>query len=153
MFGRSALLLVVLALAGAACSQDGTVDVSWDFQGTEPAASGCGQHGIDSVVISGAESGGDGLRVITLCTPGTHQVSVAPGTWTIQVSMLDFQAVAIAPADDTAPVPEETVVVTTGAPASVNVHLYPPSSCSDGVDNDHDGRVDSADPDCANGSE
>lgn len=154
MSGRSPFLAVLAAaLAGVACSQDGAVDVTWDFQGTEPASSGCGQHGVDSVVISGMESGGDGLRVVTLCTPGSDRVSVAPGTWTMQVSMLDAQGAAVAPADDTAPLPRDTVVVGTDAPAALNVHLYPPSSCADGVDNDHDGRVDAADPDCASGAE
>jgi len=154
MVRRSAILLVGLAaLAGLGCGQDGTVDVSWDFQGTEPASSGCGQHGVDSVVISGADPGGDGLRLATLCTPGARQVSVAPGTWTIQLSMFDFQGFPVIPADPYAPVPSAMVVVTTDAPAVVNLHLSPPAPCSDGVDNDGDGRVDAADPDCVNGTE
>lgn len=154
MVGRFASVWVLLALvAGAGCSQDGTVEVTWDFLGTEPAASGCGQHGVDSVVISGAEKGGDGVRVVALCTPGIRQISLAPGTWTIQVSMLDFQGNPVTPADPEAPVPLGTAVVTTDAPGVVSVHLSPPAPCGDHVDNDRDGRVDATDPDCAGGTE
>lgn len=154
MLGRSAFVLVLLGiLSGAACKQDGLVEVTWDFQGTEPAASGCGQHGVDSVLIGGSEQGGDGVGLVALCTPGVRQMSVSPGTWSFQLSMLDFQGVPLTPADPDAPAPTATTVVTTDAPGTVNIHLYPPSACADGVDNDHDGRVDAADPDCVNGTE
>lgn len=151
MVRRSAVLLVVLAaLAGVGCSQDGTVDVTWDFGGNEPASSGCGQHGVDSIIVSGVDSGGDGVRVATLCPPGARRVEVPSGTWTIQVSMFDFQG---QPVNTDQPDPTEMVVVSTDCPSAVNVHLTPPPVCSDHVDNDGDGRVDTADPDCVNGTE
>lgn len=141
---------MLAALAGG-CSQDGILHVTWVFAGNEPAASGCGQHGVDSIVVSGVEAGGDGLRTLTLCTPGVRDVSVAPGTWTVQVVMLDAQAAPIIGANPDAPSPTGTAVVTTDRPGAVSVELDPPPSCSDGVDNDRDGRVDGADPDCQNG--
>jgi hypothetical protein len=151
MVRRFGFPLVVLAtLAGMGCSQDGAVDVTWTFVGNEPASSGCGQHGIDSVVVSGLDSGNNVVRLATLCTPGAARVEVAPGDWTIQVSIFDFQGHA---ANPEVPDPTQKVVVTTNAPAAVNVVLTPPPPCRDGVDNDGDGRVDTADPDCVNGTE
>lgn len=151
MVRRSVLLLVVLAgLAGVGCSQDGTVDVTWNFNGNEPASSGCGQHGVDAIVISGLDAGGDVMRVGTSCTPGARRVEVPSGTWTIQVSMFDFQG---QPANPSTPDPTQTVAVGTDALVSVNVELTPPPPCNDHVDNDGDGRVDAADPDCLNGTE
>lgn len=147
---RSLFAVVVTALlAGAGCRQDGTLRVTWSFWPNEPASSGCGQHGVDSVVISGVETGGDALRTPTLCPPGIRELSVAPGTWMLQLSMLDAQGGAIVGMDADAPSPTGTAVVTTDVPGELSVQLDPPPACSDGVDNDGDGRVDAQDPDCA----
>lgn len=147
MVRRSGFVLITLAaLAGVGCGDDGVVDVSWSFQSNEPASSGCGQHGVDTIVISGLDTGGDLLRVGTPCTPGARRVEVAPGTWTIQVSMLNVQGAAANPYGTD---PTQTVTVSTDAPAAVAVQLTPPPSCADRVDNDGDGRVDNDDPDCA----
>ena len=141
--------LMLAALAG--CRQDGTLHVTWAFVGNEPASSGCGQHGVDSVVIFGADTGGDGTRTVTLCTPGVRDVSLSPGTWTVLVAMLDAQGAAITGANPDAPSSSGTAVVTTDTPGEISVQLDPPASCSDRVDNDGDGRVDQTDPNCQDG--
>jgi hypothetical protein len=151
MIRRWALALSLLApLAAGGCRQDGTLQVSWDFVGDEAPAGACGQHGVDSILILGTDTGGDGTRAVTLCTPGFRRVSVPEGTWTVAVSMLDFQGATISGADPNVPSPGGTAVVTLDAPGTVSVHLQPPPACSDGVDNDRDGRVDLDDPDCQN---
>jgi len=143
--------LVLAALAVEGCKQDGTLHVSWAFVGNEPASSGCGRHGVDSVVITGIDTGGDGLFLQTSCPPGVRDVSVAPGTWTVQVGLArPYQGLGV---DAGSPPASPTVmaVVTTDTPGAVSVELTPPPACSDGVDNDGDGRVDQTDPDCQDG--
>ena len=83
---------------------------------------------------------------------GFRNVSVPDGTWTVVVSMLDAQGLTLPGSDPNAGSPVGTAVVTTDAPGAISVHLDPPPSCSDGVDNDRDGRVDLADPDCRDGT-
>jgi len=142
-------------LWGAGCSQDGTVNVTWDFLGTEPAASGCGQHGVDSVLLTGSDTGSDSLRQVVLCTPGQASASVKPGTWSVALAMLNFQGTLMEPAATDAagnPTPDTTGMaqVSESAPGEVLIHLTPVPACRDGVDNDNDGRVDLDDPDCQN---
>jgi hypothetical protein len=136
------------SLAVVGCSSEGSLNVTWDFQGTEPASSGCGKHGVDSILLTGTDNNGDGLRQVVLCTPGQATVSVKPGTWQVAVAMLSAQGVTMEPSGDT-PSPTGTAQVTTDTPGSVLVHLTPVQECNDGVDNDGDGRVDLRDPDCA----
>jgi hypothetical protein len=150
MIPRWALALWLLpVLATGACSHDGTLQVSWDFLGGEAPASGCGQHGVDSILIQGADTSGNTVRAVTLCTPGFRSVSVGEGTWTVKVTMLDFEGASVS-ADPSLPSPSGTSVVTLDTPGAVSVHLQPAPACSDGVDNDRDGRVDLDDPDCQN---
>jgi hypothetical protein len=138
------------ALVTAGCAQDGSLNVFWSFGGTEPASSGCGRHGVDSVLVTGIDSAGDGLRQVALCTPGQTTVSVKPGSWSVAVAMLTFQGMTFdVPAD--APAPSGMAQVSADVPGSVTVVLTPPPSCSDGVDNNGDGRVDAADPLCQGG--
>ena len=101
------------------------------------------------VATNGSDTTGDAVRAVTICTPGYRNVSVAEGTWTVDVTMLDFQGATIG-ADPSLPSPSGTSTVTVDAPGAVSVHLQPAVACSDGVDNDHDGRVDLDDPDCQN---
>jgi hypothetical protein len=145
---RALGLASTLALAG--CTQDASLYVAWDFQGTEPAASGCGKHGVDSILLTGASDKGDGLRQVVLCTPGHATVTVQPGTWMVAAAMLGPQGQTLEPSGVT-PDPTGTAVVTVDTPGSVLIHLTPVQACADGVDNDGDGRVDLSDPDC-NGS-
>jgi len=154
---RGSLCVLGLAclLAVAGCAQDGTVNVTWDFLGTEPAASGCGQHGVDSMLLTGVDSGGDGLRQVFLCTPGQASASVKPGNWSVALAMLNYQGTLMEPPATDAygnPTPDTTgmVQVSESVPGEVLIHLTPVPACRDGVDNDRDGRVDLDDPDCQN---
>ncbi len=131
-------------LAAVGCSQEGTVNVTWNFLGTEPASSGCGQHGVDSILIQGTDTTGDGLRQVVLCTPGQASASVKPGTWSMSVAMLNFQASTMAP-DSTG-----TAQVSDSVPGAVEIQLTPVPACRDGVDNNGNGRVDLDDPGCQN---
>ncbi len=150
MIRRWALALSLLApMVAGGCRHDGTLQVSWDFIGNQAPASACSQHGVDSILIQGTSTGGEGARAVTICTPGYRSLSVAEGTWTVNVTMLDFEGATIA-ADPSLPGPSATSTVTLDAPGAVSVHLDPAPACSDGVDNDRDGRVDVADPDCQN---
>ncbi|HSS39841.1 MAG TPA: hypothetical protein VLT58_13835, partial [Polyangia bacterium] len=115
-------LWLLAPLAAASCSHDATLQVSWDFLGGEVPANGCGQHGVDSILIQGADTGGDSVRALAICTPGSHRLSVAEGTWTVSVTMLDFEAATIA-ADPSLPSPSGTSMVTLDAPGAVSVHL------------------------------
>lgn len=152
MLGRLTLALSLLSLVGAAgCKSDGTLQVTWDFGGVESPASGCGQHGVDSILISGADTGGDTTRTVALCTPGFRNVSVPDGTWSVVVSMLNAEGGTLLGPGPDAVSASGIATVTTDAPGAISVHLDPPPACSDGVDNDRDGRVDLADPDCQNG--
>jgi len=152
MLGRLTLSLSLLSLLGAAgCKSDGTLQVTWDFLGVESPASGCGQHGVDSILIAGLDTGGDTTRTVALCTPGFRNVSVPDGTWSVVVSMLDAQGATLPGSDPNGGSATGTATVTTDTHGAISVHLDPPPACSDGVDNDHDGRVDSADANCQNG--
>ncbi|HXJ20099.1 MAG TPA: hypothetical protein VMT03_07690 [Polyangia bacterium] len=142
---RALGLASLLAVVG--CTQDASLHIAWDFQGTEPASSGCGKHGVDSVLLTGAADNGDGLRQVVLCTPGQATVSVKPGNWMVAVAMLGPEGQTMEPSGDT-PDPTGTAAVTVDTPGSVLIHLTPVQACNDGVDNDGDGRVDLDDPDC-----
>ncbi len=107
MIPRWALALSLLAaLATGGCSHDGTLQVSWDFLGGQAPASGCGQHGVDSILIQGADTTGDSCsRASRSAPPGTATVSVAEGTWTVKVTMLDFQGATISAPTRACPAP------------------------------------------------
>jgi hypothetical protein len=145
-------LLQVLCVAGVAvalgaCQDQGSYTVSWQFAGGEPAATGCGAHGVDSIRVLGTSTGGDTDNFAVLCTAGqvTHSVNV--GSWTFAVRQVDVRGRGIDPVDPPTAagdvVKDRNVVLTPDT-----VELTPRPACSDGVDNDNDGRVDLDDPDC-----
>ena len=148
--GWARVLWLASAVVVAGCGQDGTLNVSWDFLGTEPASSGCGQHGVDSILMTGTDNSGDGLRQVVLCPPGQATAPVKPGTWSVALALLDSEGTPMEPTGDSAS-PTGTAQVSADVPGSVLIHLTPVSTCSDGVDNDGNGRVDSADPKCQGG--
>jgi hypothetical protein len=95
-----ALLLCGLAgLALSGCHKDGSIQVSWVFDdgagGKQSAADGCGQHGVDSILISSFDTGSDTDQVQALCAPGVVTRPVPAGTWTVVVQALDPQGVLI----------------------------------------------------------
>ena len=142
-------------LVGGGCAQEASLNVTWDFQGTAPASSGCGQHGVDSILLTGTDNNGDTLRQVVLCPPGRATVNAKSGNWSVAVAMLDFQGALMEPQPYDAngnPTPPATgtAQVTADVPGAVLIHLTPVPTCRDGVDNNGDGRVDLDDPVCQN---
>ena len=156
MGGRSfAIVCAVGALAVAGCADHGDYTVRWTFAGGGTDADphvGCGMHGVDRIHVVGRSSGGEGDSATALCTDGQLSHSVPVGTWTLLVHQVDVRGVEVDPTDpqgqSAAPMPM-VVVNKDVASDPVPVELIPRAVCSDGIDNDGDGRVDLDDPDCA----
>ena len=146
-------LVCLLSIGGVAtaagCTDHGTYQVAWQFVGGEPAQTGCGAHGVDSVRVIGSNTAGDTENFSVLCTPGLATHSVVVGTWTLAVHQVDVRGVAIDPVDP--PMTSIDVVKDQLQPPDplVPLELTPRPECSDGIDNDGDGRVDLDDPECA----
>ena len=165
---RSSLRVLSLAggLAAAGCADHGSYHVEWQFAGGEPAASGCGAHGVDSIRVTGKNTGGDTDTFVALCTAHELTQTVPVGSWTFQVHQIDVRGGPITPpmldangqvvVDDVGnPIPTPDPTATGDISKDVTVPLDPKTvelavrpACSDGVDNDGDGRVDLDDPDC-----
>jgi len=148
----------ILSLAGglsaAGCADHGSYSVTWTFVGGEAAPSGCGLHGVDTIHITGANTAGDGEDVIALCAPGAFTHEVPTGDWTFTFHQLDVRGRPIMPTDaqgQVVPDPTATATVTKDKTLDppLTVELAPRAECSDGIDNDCDGRVDMDDEDCA----
>ncbi|HEY7374353.1 MAG TPA: hypothetical protein VIF57_19475 [Polyangia bacterium] len=160
----------VLCLAGgvagaAGCTDHGSYTAIWQFVGSEPALTGCGKHGVDSIRVTGMSTAGDSENVVAVC-PGsgvTHSVPV--GTWTFVVGQLDARGRQIFPSlldaqgqvvldanNNPMPAPDPTATVEVQKDRTADpftVDLTPQPSCRDGVDNNGDGRVDLDDPVCS----
>lgn len=146
----------ILSLAGglsaAGCTDHGSYRVSWTVGG-EPALSGCGHHGVDTIRVTGASTAGDGDDVITLCAqdPFTHEVPV--GDWTFTFHQLDVRGRPITPTDAQGQAVQDPTATATVEKDKVldpqlMVDFAPRPECSDGIDNDCDGRIDLDDDDC-----
>jgi hypothetical protein len=154
---RLAIVCALGALAIAGCTDHGTYRVSWSFPDAE-AGVGCGQHGVDSIHITGASSKGDSDDVVALCagrqTPRAFTQEVPVGSWTFTFRQLDVRGALITVLDDQGqPVPDPTATGTVAADTTTDLDpativLTPRPVCSDGVDNDRDGRIDLDDPEC-----
>jgi hypothetical protein len=152
---RSWFVIIFLAggLSAAGCTDHGTYSVSWTFVGGEPARSGCGLHGVDTVHVTGSSTQGDTEDVTTLCALEglTHEVPV--GDWSFTFQQLDVRGRPIMPTDAQGqPVPDPTATATVVKDKQLEpfpVELTPRPECSDGIDNDRDGRVDLDDDQCA----
>jgi hypothetical protein len=149
---------VALTLAMAGCKQDGSYRVSWSFMPAtstgepENAASGCGQHGVDGILVTAVDTGADSDQVLAICTSGQVTRGVPVGTWAFQVQALDAEGAVMPSVVPTVAVLDPHPVVdgqTTDVPPVI---LTYPTACSDGIDNDGDGRVDLDDPGCAGDS-
>ena len=147
-----------LCLAGGlwavGCTDYGSYSLTWRFAPYEPANTGCGLHGVDSLRLTGMSTEGDGEDVTTLCAPGGFAHSVPVGTWTFTVQQLDVRGRPISPTDAQGyPVPDPTATASVAADTDTKLDppeivLTPRPACADGVDNDVDGRVDLDDPEC-----
>ena len=154
--GRSWLRMLCLAggLSAAGCTDYGSYQVSWTFVGrtAETVGADCGLHGVDSIRVIGTSTEGDHEDLSTLCPPGRLSHGVPVGTWTFAFHQIDVRGVPIDPKENDAPVPPMAagVVITSGGSANLDpvVMFTPRPACSDGIDNDGDGRVDGDDPDC-----
>ncbi len=155
----SRMLCLAGGLWAVGCTDYGSYSVKWMFEGDPPGEVRCGQHGVDSLRLTGTSTEGDGAEVTTLCTtkqPFSHSVPV--GTWTFTVQQLDVRGRPITPTDAQGylvPDPTATASIATDTETTLPdpIVLTPRPACGDGVDNDlvgpPDGRVDLDDPDCA----
>jgi hypothetical protein len=91
--------------------------------------------------------------VIFPCAPHSGEHTIDAGDYILQVTPLNPRGerltdprtgVAVAPVEVPVTVPSE------GTTATDPVTLTPNPACADGVDNDGDGLIDLADPDCGN---
>jgi hypothetical protein len=152
----AALLVGVVGLAGGGCSNDGSYQVSWKF--TNAFMSGaCGKAGVSGISIAATEAGGGQSSQAVVCGPGTFTGKLSKGTWSLALTALDAEGNVMEPAPSpllrgAVPAP---IDVTDGELTVVadRVVLPPLPECRDGVDNDHDGRVDLDDLDCAGNPE
>jgi len=149
----------------AGCTDNGSYHVSWSFTDGKTAQAGCGAHGVDAIRVTGASTQGDGEDVVTLCALGEFTHGVPIGNWTFTIHQLDVRgrAIDVPQLDDQGQpvldangypilVPDPTAPATVAKDATVDldpIMLTPRPECSDGVDNDCDGRIDLDDPQCA----
>jgi hypothetical protein len=151
---RGSFALGVLACALAGCGSKGSYRIHWTFPDGMDAASGCGFHGVDAIRITGADSSGDGEDITAVCTAGSLVNSVATGTWAFAIHSLDVTGQLIHPLtepdDRTDKNGAPMITINDGQLTDIQPPLVvqPRPQCSDGVDNDGDGLVDLADPDC-----
>ena len=128
------------------------------------AEAGCGAHGVDAIRVTGASTQGDGEDVVALCAIGEFTHGVPIGNWSFTIHQLDVRgrAIDVPQLDDQGEpvldangyptlVPDPTATATVAKDATVDldpgmVVLTPRPECSDGIDNDCDGRVDLDDP-------
>jgi hypothetical protein len=163
---RFAVVFAWGALTAAGCAKTGGYSVSWSFAAEGDAHAACGAHGVDGIRVTGASTEGDGDDVTALCADGQLTRGVPVGTWTfmfhqldvrgreIVVTQLDAYGKPVLDANNQpTTVPNPTAAADIGQDATVQleaVMFVARPACSDGVDNDPDGRVDLDDPECGN---
>jgi hypothetical protein len=147
---------------GAAEAADGAVTADGAVSATQstllladagaPADRGCGAHGVYGIRVTGVSDNGDGEDFVAPCTPGHVRRTVAPGTWTFTLRGLDARGRFKEPVTSMilTTLVRDVVVKADATTTVPTVTLAPQPACRDGVDNDGDGLVDLADPDCAN---
>ena len=138
-------LILVGGLLAAGCTTEGSYRLAWTFADA-PAAAGCGAHGVDGVRITGGSSEGDGEDIVAVCSAGEIVRKRPVGRWNLVVHQLNVRGAMINVPDQNFP----DVVITEDAVTDVLpvVMLEARPQCGDDVDNDRDGRVDIADPEC-----
>ena len=144
------LLFSLILLGGtfaAGCTTEGSYRLAWMFANDEPAAAGCGAHGVDGVRITGGNSDGDSEDIVAVCSAGEIVRTRPVGRWNLVVHQVDVRGTAInVPDQSIADVVIAEDAVTDVLPVVV---LEARPQCDDGVDNDRDGRLDIDDPECA----
>jgi len=151
---RGLLLLAVMSGILAGCGPDASYTLSWFVAGeTRSDAYGCSSHGIDAIMVQAVHtSSGEPADVaIFPCAPHYATRKIHSGTYLLYVAPLNARGqrlvdprtgVAREPLEVPVTIPED------GSLVVGPVTIEPNPACSDGVDNDGDGLVDLADPDC-----
>ena len=164
---RSPLLALRAGVLGAAlllvaCNSTGSYRVAWTFvdgRMFSPGEEGnvgftpgdCGRYGVSSIAIAGTSDDGTGDNAVAACAPGTFSRELPTGTWSLVLTALDAEGRIKAPGVVDRLNNRTTVVVLrdqVARPKDDPVFLPPLPECSDGVDNDGDGRVDLDDDGC-----
>lgn len=153
--GLGFCLLSAVAVWGG-CSNSGSYTLSWRFVADQVdfKSGDCGRVGVSGIGITGTRSDGSQSAIAVPCGLGFYDGSLDQGSWTLELVALDASGLPKVP-------PPTTVLRGQTAGLSVEIHagdqaapippvfLMPLAQCSDGVDNDSDGRVDLDDPGCA----
>jgi hypothetical protein len=139
-------LILVGGMLAAGCTTEGSYRLAWMFANYEPAAAGCGAHGVDGVHITGGSMEGDSEDIVAVCSAGEIVRKRPVGRWDLVIHQVDVRGAAINVPDQRIP----DVVIAEDAVFDVvpAVVLEARHQCADGVDNDRDGRLDIEDPDC-----
>lgn len=157
--GGSAILSVVAAL-GAGCGSDGNYQVTWRFFASPTATAAedpvkdafavCGAHGVDAIQVSAVSSGGDKHQATGLCTQGQLAAGIGLGQWQFTFHQVDAKGdVIVIPFPEGMSDPQRSAEVESNKTSELEVVTFvPQAACTDGIDNDLDGRVDLDDPDC-----
>jgi hypothetical protein len=156
--GRSWLCVLYLVggFSAAGCTDYGDYEVTWQFVGgtAESVKTDCGFHGVDSIRVIGTNTEGDREDISSLCWPGKLTHGVPVGTWTFAVHQIGVRGMLIDPKDandDPVAPTAGAVLKKDGPPTPLDaspIMLMPRPVCTDGIDNDRDGRVDADDPEC-----
>ena len=140
-------LILIGGTLAAGCTTEGSYRLSWMFANDEPAAAGCGAHGVDAVRITGGNTAGDSEDIVAVCSDGEIVRTRPIGTWNLVVHQVDVRGAQINVADQNI----ADVMIAEDAVFDIQppVVLEARPQCDDGVDNDRDGRLDIDDPECA----
>ncbi len=129
----------------ASCSQNGSYRLSWVFEDqatatAESTATGCGRYYVDSIMATGIDDAGDAQQIVALCTAGWVTADATPGTWSFSVQMLNSQGALIASGMPDKMKTSPQAIAADGPQTQFSVVLMLAPACSDGIDNDGDGR-------------
>ena len=140
-------LILIGGTFAAGCTTEGSYRLAWMFANDEPAAAGCGAHGVDGVRITGGNTDGDSEDIVAVCSAGEIVRTRPVGRWNLVVHQVDVRGAQINVPDQNI----SDVVIAEDAVFDVvpAVVLEARPQCDDGVDNDRDGRLDIDDPECA----
>jgi hypothetical protein len=140
-------LILIGGVLAAGCTTEGSYRLAWMFANDEPAAAGCGAHGVDGVHITGGNTDGDSEDIVAVCSAGELVRTRPVGRWNLVIHQVDVRGAAInVPDQNIADVVISEDALTDVLPAVV---LEARPQCDDRVDNDGDGRLDIEDLDCA----